>query len=102
METHNLVENGKMSDAKEKAVEAKKLADAAYDESAPKLWHKTRVVRPRWQFAPLKKPMPNNLRPMNFLRQRRAFVQGDKYFEAKDFLSSYHLFEESRKKQSVL
>ncbi|MBD4186717.1 hypothetical protein GUH51_01705, partial [Xanthomonas citri pv. citri] len=34
LETHNLVENGKMSDAKEKAAEAQKLADAAYDEAA--------------------------------------------------------------------
>ncbi len=42
LETHNLVEQGKMSDAKEKAIEAKKLADAAYDESAPKLAQDTR------------------------------------------------------------
>ncbi|HMV35915.1 MAG TPA: hypothetical protein PKD60_08485, partial [Turneriella sp.] len=29
LDAHNLIEQGKMSDAKEKAVEAKKLADAA-------------------------------------------------------------------------
>lgn len=97
LETHNLVENGKMSDAKEKAVEAKKLADAAYDESAPKLAQDTRGEAE----AAIRQAEEANAEQFatdELSSSKASLVQGDKYFEAKDYLSSYHLFEESREK----
>lgn len=97
LETHNLVENGKMSDAKEKAAEAKKLADAAYDESAPKLAQDTRGEAE----AAIRQAEEANAEQFatdELSSSKASLVQGDKYFEAKDYLSSYHLFEESREK----
>jgi nucleoid-associated protein YgaU len=97
LETHNLVEQAKMSDAKEKAIEAKKLADAAYDEAAPKLAQETRgeaeVAIRNAEAANAEQFASDDLGSA-----KASLVQGDKYYEAKDFLSSYHLFEESREK----
>ena len=97
LETHNLVENGKMSDAKEKAAEAKKLADAAYDESAPKLAQDTRGEA-EVAIRQAEEANAEQFATDELSSSKASLVQGDKYFEAKDYLSSYHLFEESREK----
>jgi len=97
LDTHGLVENGKMSDAKEKAIEAKKLADTAYDESAPKLAQDTRGEAE----AAIRSAEEANAEQFatdDLSAAKASLVQGDKYYEAKDYLSSYHLFEESREK----
>jgi nucleoid-associated protein YgaU len=94
---HEFVEKGKMSDAKEKAIEAKKLADAAYDESAPKLAKDTRGEAE----AAIRSAEEANAEQFatdELSASKASLVQGDKYFESKDYLSSYHLFEESREK----
>lgn len=99
LETHNLVESGKMSDAKEKAVEAKKLADAAFDESAPKLAQDTRAEA-EVAIRTAEEANAEQFSPDELSSSKASLVQGDKYYEAKDYLSSYHLFEESREKAS--
>lgn len=94
---HDFVEKGKMSDAKEKAIEAKKLADAAYDESAPKLAQDTRGEAE----AAIRAAEESNAEQFatdELSASKASLVQGDKYYESKDYLSSYHLFEESREK----
>jgi len=95
--SHDLVENAKMSDAKEKAIEAQKQADAAYDESAPKLAKDTRGE------AELAIRKAEEMNAEQFAADdlgsaKASLVQGDKYNEAKDYLSATHLFEESREK----
>lgn len=97
LETHNLVENGKMSDAKEKAAEAKKLADAAYDESAPKLAQDTRGEA-EVAIRSAEEANAEQFAADELSASKASLVQGDKYYEAKDYLSSFHLFEESREK----
>ncbi|MBN8220092.1 MAG: DUF4398 domain-containing protein [Spirochaetes bacterium] len=94
---HDFVEKGKMSDAKEKAIEAKKQADAAYDESAPKLAQDTRGEAE----AAIRAAEESNAEQFatdELAASKASLVQGDKYYESKDYLSSYHLFEESREK----
>lgn len=97
LEAHDLVEKGKMSDAKEKAQEAKKLADAAYDESAPKLAQDTRGEAEA-AIRAAEEANAEQFAADDLAAAKASLVQGDKYYEAKDYLSSYHLFEESREK----
>lgn len=97
LETHNLVEQGKMSDAKEKAAEARKFAEAAYDESAPKLAQDTRAEA-EVAVKAAEEANAEQFSPDELSSAKASLVQGDKYYEAKDYLSSYHLFEESREK----
>ena len=97
LETHNLVEQGKMSDAKEKAIEAKKLADAAYDEAAPKLAQDTRSEAEA-AIRAAEEANAEQFAESELGAAKASLVQGDKYYESKDYLSSYHLFEESREK----
>jgi len=97
LETHNLVEKDKMSDAKEKAIEAKKLADAAYDESAPKLAQDTRSEAEA-AIRAAEEANAEQFAESELGAAKASLVQGDKYYESKDYLSSYHLFEESREK----
>jgi nucleoid-associated protein YgaU len=97
LEAHNLIEQGKMSDAKEKAVEAKKLADAAYDESAPKLAQETRGEA-EVAIRSAEEANAEQFAADDLAASKASLVQGDKYYESKDYLSSYHLFEESREK----
>jgi len=97
LESHNMVENGKMSDAKEKAMQAKQLADAAYDESAPKLAQDTRAEA-EIAIKTAEEANAEQFSPDELSSSKASLVQGDKYYEAKDYLSSYHLFEESREK----
>ncbi|MFO1479723.1 MAG: DUF4398 domain-containing protein [Turneriella sp.] len=97
LDAHNLIEQGKMSDAKEKAVEAKKLADAAYDESAPKLAQETRGEA-EVAIRSAEEANAEQFAADDLGAAKASLVQGDKYYESKDYLSSYHLFEESREK----
>jgi nucleoid-associated protein YgaU len=97
LEAHNLVEQGKMSDAKEKALESKKLADAAYDESAPKLAQDTRSEAEA-AIRAAEEANAEQFASDELGASKASLVQGDKYYESKDYLSSYHLFEESREK----
>jgi nucleoid-associated protein YgaU len=97
LDVHGLVENGKMSDAKEKAIEAKRLADAAYDESAPKLAQDTRGEAEA-AIRAAEEANAEQFATDELAASKASLVQGDKYYEAKDYLSSYHLFEESREK----
>lgn len=97
LDAHNLIEQGKMSDAKEKAVEAKKLADAAYDESAPKLAQETRSEA-ELAIRSAEEANAEQFAADDLAAAKASLVQGDKYYESKDYLSSYHLFEESREK----
>lgn len=97
LEAHSKIEQGKMADARNKAAEAKKLADAAYDEAAPKLAQDTRgeaeVAIRAAEEANAEQFAAEDLRAA-----KAGLMQGDKYFESRDYLSSYHLFEESREK----
>ena len=97
LDAHNLIEQGKMSDAKEKAVEAKKLADTAYDESAPKLAQETRGEA-EVAIRSAEEANAEQFAADDLGAAKASLVQGDKYYESKDYLSSYHLFEESREK----
>ncbi len=97
LDAHGLIEQGKMSDAKEKAVEAKKLADAAYDESAPKLAQDTRGEA-EVAIRSAEEANAEQFAADDLAAAKASLVQGDKYYESKDYLSSYHLFEESREK----
>lgn len=94
---HDAVEKDKMGDAKEKAIEAKKLADAAYDESAPKLAQDTRG-QAETKIREAEEANAEQFATDELASSKASLVQGDKYYEAKDYLSSYHLFEESREK----
>ncbi len=97
LSAHEFVEKGKMSDAKEKAIEAKKQADAAYDESAPKLAQDTRGEA-ELAIRAAEESNAEQFATDELAASKASLVQGDKYYESKDYLSSYHLFEESREK----
>jgi len=97
LDAHAAVENDKMGDAKEKAVEAKKLADAAYDEAAPKLAQDTRAEAEKAIQAAVE-ANAEQFAPEDLAASRTTLVEGDKFYDTKDYLSSYHLFEESREK----
>lgn len=97
LEAHDLIEKDKMSDAKEKAIEAKKLADAAYDESAPKLAQDTRGEA-EVAIRSAEEANAEQFAADDLGAAKASLAQGDKYYESKDYLSSYHLFEESREK----
>lgn len=97
LDAHDLVEKGKMGDAKEKAQEAKKLADTAYDESAPKLAQDTRGEAEA-AIRAAEEANAEQFAAEDLAAAKASIVQGDKYYESKDYLSSYHLFEESREK----
>lgn len=94
---HDLIEKNEMGDAKEKAIEAKKLADAAYDESAPKLAQETRGEA-EVAIREAEEANAEQFAADDLASAKASLVQGDKYFESKDYLSSYHLYEESREK----
>jgi len=97
LEAHNLIEKDKMSDAKEKAIEAKKLADTAYDESAPKLAQETRGEA-EVAIRAAEEANAEQFAADDLGAAKASLVQGDKYYESRDYLSSYHLFEESRER----
>jgi nucleoid-associated protein YgaU len=100
LDAHNDIEKGKMSDAKEKAIEAKKLADAAYDESAPKLAQETRGEA-EVAIRAAEEANAEQFAPEDLAAAKASLVKGDQYFESKDYLSSYQLFEESREKAKM-
>ncbi|HRP70751.1 MAG TPA: DUF4398 domain-containing protein, partial [Turneriella sp.] len=94
---HTFVEKDSMGDAKEKALEAKKLADAAYDEAAPKLAQDTRGEAEK-AIRAAEEANAEQFAAEDLAAAKASLVQGDTYYETKDFLSSYHLFEEAREK----